>query len=254
MLGLKLTLSNIESIGYFPVIALIILVILTFGFGTLLSYIFGRRLAFGLLAGGSVAICGASAALAIASVLPFNKNRAKDVLFVVIGVTILSTISMIIYPILFKSLGMNEIESGYLIGATIHDIAQVVGAGYSISEESGIIATLIKMIRVTLLPVVMIIVMYTFPGSQNSKVTLPWFILLFIFFAIVRNIFNLPEFFIDYINEISIWFIIIAISALGIKTNLQEFSKVSFSYSVILILETLFLLISALVLINVLDI
>jgi len=78
--------------------------------------------------------------------------------------------------------------------------------------------------------------------------------LLFIFFAIVRNIFNLPEFFIDYINEISIWFIIIAISALGIKTNLQEFSKVSFSYSVILILETLFLLISALVLINVLDI
>ena len=59
---------------------------------------------------------------------------------------------------------------------------------------------------------------------------------------------------IDYINEISIWFIIIAISAVGIKTNLQEFSKVSFSYSVILILETLFLLISALVLINVLDI
>ena len=71
---------------------------------------------------------------------------------------------------------MNEIESGYLIGATIHDIAQVVGAGYSISEESGIIATLIKMIRVTLLPIVMILVMYTLPGSQNSKVTLPWFI------------------------------------------------------------------------------
>ena len=126
-----------------------------------------------MLAGGSVAICGASAALAIASVLPFNKNRTKVVLFVVIGVTILSTISMIIYPILFKSLGMDEIESGYLIGATIHDIAQVVGAGYSISEESGIIATLIKMIRVTLLPIVMILVMYTLPGSQNSKVTLP---------------------------------------------------------------------------------
>ena len=148
---------------------MIILVILTFGFGTLLSYIFGRKLAFGLLAGGSVAICGASAALAIASVLPYNKNRTKDVLFVVIGVTILSTVSMIIYPILFKSIGMNEIESGYLIGATIHDIAQVVGAGYSISEESGIIATLIKMIRVTLLPIVMILVMYTLPGSQNSK-------------------------------------------------------------------------------------
>ena len=161
---------------------------------------------------------------------------------------------MIIYPILFKSLGMNEVESGYLIGATIHDIAQVVGAGYSISEESGIIATLIKMIRVALLPLVMILVMYKVPGSQNSKITLPWFILLFIFFAIVRNIFNLPEFFIGYINEISIWFIIIAISALGIKTNLQEFYKVSFSYSIILILETLFLLISALVMISILDI
>jgi len=254
LLGLKLTLSDIQSIGYLPVIALIILVILTFGFGTLLSYIFGRKLAFGLLAGGSVAICGASAALAIASVLPFNKNRTKDVLFVVIGVTILSTVSMIIYPILFKSLGMNEIESGYLIGATIHDIAQVVGAGYSISEESGIIATLIKMIRVTLLPIVMILVMYTLPGSQNSKVTLPWFISLFIFFAVIRNIFNLPEFLIYFTNEISIWFIIIAISALGIKTNLYEFSKVSYSYSIILILETLFLLIAALIMINILDI
>jgi uncharacterized membrane protein YadS len=149
---------------------------------------------------------------------------------------------------------MNEIESGYLIGATIHDIAQVVGAGYSISEESGIIATLIKMIRVTLLPIVMILVMYTLPGSQNSKVTLPWFISLFIIFAVIRNVFNLPEFLVYFTNEISIWFIIIAISALGIKTNLYEFSKVSYSYSVILILETLFLLVAALVIINILDI
>ncbi len=91
------------------------------------------------------------------------------------------------------------------------------------------------MIRVTLLPIVMILVMYSLPGSQNSKVTLPWFISLFIFFAVIRNVFNLPEFLIDFTNEISIWFIIIAISALGIKTNLYVFSKVSYSYSIILI-------------------
>ena len=68
------------------------------------SYPFGRRQAFGLLAGGSVAICGASAALAIASVLPRREGRETDTLLVITGVTLLSTLAMIVYPVLFRAL------------------------------------------------------------------------------------------------------------------------------------------------------
>lgn len=137
LLGLRLGLAEVMSLGLTPVIAIIGFVLVTFGCGVVMARIFGRRTAFGMLAGGSVAICGASAALAITSVLPLHKDREQDTLFVVIGVTALSTIAMIAYPILFKSLGLSDIESGFLVGATIHDVAQVVGAGYSISDEAG---------------------------------------------------------------------------------------------------------------------
>ena len=242
LLGLKLTLTNIESVGFYPILSVFIMVILTLFCGAILSFIFGRRLAFGLLAGGSVAICGASAALAIASVLPPKKDREKDVLFVVISITVLSTIAMILYPILFIKLGMNDNESGFLIGATIHDVAQVIGAGYSISEEAGIIATFIKMLRVSLLPLVVIIVMLSFRGAQTQKVNIPWFLILFILLAIINNIVQIPEIVSNPINLLSQWLLIIAISAIGVKSNLAQITKVRSGYAIIIIVETLFLL------------
>lgn len=151
LLGLRLSIGDVESIGFVAVGAVIGFVMATLACAALLSFLFGRRPAFGLLAGGSVAICGASAALAIASVLPPRNDREQDTLFVVIGVTALSTIAMIAYPVLFQALGMSDLESGFLIGATIHDVAQVVGAGYSFSGEAGVIATFVKMVRVALL-------------------------------------------------------------------------------------------------------
>ena len=89
---------------------------------------------------------------------------------------------------------MTERESGYLIGATIHDIAQVVGAGYSVSEEAGIIATFIKMFRISILPLVLIIVMLTFRGAQSQKVNLPWFLIMFITLAFLNNLLSIPIF------------------------------------------------------------
>ena len=171
-LGIYSILSVI-TIVLGAVAAVVGFVMATLAFGAFLSFLFGRRLAFGLLAGGSVAICGASAALAIASVLPPRSDREQDTLFVVIGVTALSTIAMIAYPVVFRALGMSDLESGFLIGATIHDVAQVVGAGYSVSEEAGVIATFVKTVRVALSPVVIIVVMASFRGAQSQRVTIP---------------------------------------------------------------------------------
>ncbi|HAT87990.1 MAG TPA: putative sulfate exporter family transporter, partial [Rhizobiales bacterium] len=193
-------------------------------------------------AGGSVAICGASAALAITSVLPAKDNREQDTLFVVIGVTALSTIAMIAYPVLFQMLGLSDLESGFLIGATIHDVAQVVGAGYSISEEAGVIATFVKMVRVALLPIVMIVVMVSFRGAQTQKITLPWFLIMFIALAVLVNTGLVPQFITEAIAVLSSWCLVIAISALGVKTSLATILRVKPSYGIILVAETLFLL------------
>lgn len=242
LLGLRLGLAEVMSLGLTPVIAIIGFVLATFGCGVVMSRLFGRRTAFGMLAGGSVAICGASAALAITSVLPPHKDREQDTLFVVIGVTALSTIAMIAYPILFRSLGLNDVESGFLVGATIHDVAQVVGAGYSISDEAGVIATYVKILRVALLPAVMLVAMFSFRGSQQQRLGVPWFLVMFALCAAVANLGLLPTGLLEVLNEFSRWCLVIAISALGVKTSLARIAKVKPSYSIILVVETLFLL------------
>jgi uncharacterized integral membrane protein (TIGR00698 family) len=245
LLGLRLSIGDVESIGLGPVLAIIGFVMATLACGVLMSLVLGRGMAFGLLAGGSVAICGASAALAIASVLPSRNDREQDTLFVVIAVTALSTISMVAYPVLFQAMGLNDIESGFLIGATIHDVAQVVGAGYSISDEAGVIATFVKMVRVALLPIVMLVVMLSFRGAQNQKVALPWFLVMFIALAVLANSGLLPQTGVDVFADLSRWCLVIAISALGVKTSLAKFREVKPSYTAILIIETLFLLLIA---------
>lgn len=242
LLGLRLSVGDVMSIGVGPVLAVVGFVLATLALGALMSRLLGRGMAFGLLAGGSVAICGASAALAIASVLPPRADREQDTLFVVIAVTALSTIAMVIYPVLFQTMGLSYVESGFLIGATVHDVAQVVGAGYSISDEAGVIATFVKMFRVALLPVVMLVVMLSFRRSQSQKLALPWFLVMFVTLAVLANTGLVPQSVIDLIGSVSRWCLVIAISALGVKTSLAKFAEVKPSYGVILIVETLFLL------------
>lgn len=242
LMGLRLTLADVVELGIAPVGAIIVFVLATLALGVFLSFRFGRQVAFGLLAGGSVAICGASAALAITSVLPNSKDREQDTLFVVIGVTVLSTVAMIGYPILFAALGLNDVESGFMVGATIHDVAQVVGAGYSISEEAGIIATYVKMLRIALLPLVLLMIMVGFRDGPTQRVSIPWFMVMFIALAVVANVNILPPAVLQALQGLSGWCLVVAISALGVKTSLAHIVKVDPRYSAILVIETLFLL------------
>ena len=102
-----------------------------------------------------MAICGASAALAISSVLPKSENHERDTVFTVIGVTALSTIAMIIYPLIIALFHLDHAAIGVFLGGTIHDVAPLVGAGFSVSDETGNVATFTKLLRVAmLLPVV----------------------------------------------------------------------------------------------------
>mgnify|MGYP000117867619 CR=1 FL=1 len=126
LLGARITIEQLLSLGTTPIILVLIGVPATI----LFSYIFGRWLklskAQSVLAGASVGICGASAALAVSAVLPQDKDSEKNLIFTVICVTGLSTVAMIFYPIIVSILGLNETESGIFLGATIHDVAQVL--------------------------------------------------------------------------------------------------------------------------------
>ncbi|MBD3765287.1 MAG: putative sulfate exporter family transporter [Rhodobacterales bacterium] len=246
LLGLRLTFADIADLGLMAMLGTVGLLLATLVAGLALARAFGRPAAFGLLTGGAVAICGASAALAIAAVLPARHRREQDVLFTVVGVTTLSTVAMIAYPVLFGALGLGDLQAGWLIGATIHDVAQVVGAGYSVSEGAGEIATFTKLLRVALLPVVLILVGLAFRGEAGGRAGLPWFVVLFIGLMLARNLLPLPQDLLDAVAEASRFLLVTAIAALGVKTSLKQMFAAGSQGFAIIGLETLLLLAMAL--------
>jgi uncharacterized integral membrane protein (TIGR00698 family) len=246
LLGLRLTFADVSDLGLTPILGVFGLLGLTLLGGVLIARAFGRPLAFGLLTGGAVAICGASAALAIAAMLPKRHIREEDVLFTVIGVTALSTVAMVLYPILFQALGLSEIESGYLIGATIHDVAQVVGAGYSVSDTAGDIATFTKLLRVAMLPAVLIVVALCFRHEPGGAVGVPWFVVGFIALMLLRNLAPVPETVLGVVNEASRFMLLTAISALGVKTSMAQMFAAGPKGFLMIGAETLLLLVMAL--------
>ena len=157
-LGARITSEQILGLGWSTLAGVAVAVALTILFGLFAAETIGLKRRFGVLTAGSVAICGASAAVAIAAVLPRHEMSERDTVFTIIAVTTLSTIAMVLYPLIGHLLHFTHAQSGVFPGGTIHDVAQVVGAGYSVSQETGDVATIIKLLRVALLvPAVIII-------------------------------------------------------------------------------------------------
>lgn len=245
LLGFRLSLGDVTAQGWEPVAVIVALVALTIASGALLAPLFNRKIAFGILTGGATAICGASAALAISAVMPKRDNLERDTLFTVVAVTTLSTVAMVLYPLLFSVLGFSDEQAGFLIGATIHDVAQVVGAGFSISDEAGNVATLTKLQRVLLLPLVILAILIATRKSDGERVGIPLFVVAFIVFMLINSTGVLPEAVVAFFVEASRWMLIIAIAALGVKTSLGAMVNLGGNHIALVVAQTVFLLVAA---------
>ena len=247
LLGVRMSLESFTSLGLMPVLIVVLGVCTTIGFGIILSRSMGLGRQLGILSGGSTAICGASAALAIASILPKKENSETHTLLVIVVVTALSTICMIVYPLLVPVFGFDDQTAGILLGATIHDVAQVVGAGYIISDTAGDTATIVKLMRVAMLIPVCITLTLLIPKpqlSQNKKRRnpLPWFLIAFIALATLSSLHIIPAPATSMLADLSRWCLVIAIAAIGVKTSLGKLQHVGWKPVILIISETLFLL------------
>jgi uncharacterized integral membrane protein (TIGR00698 family) len=245
LLGARITFDQIVSLGVGPVVAVIAGVALTVAVGGLAGRAMGLGSRFGVLTGGAVAICGASAALAIASILPKDEQSERDTIFTVIAVTTLGTIAMILYPLIVGLFGLDEVDAGFFLGGTIHDVAQVVGAGYSVSESAGDFATFSKLLRVAMLLPVVLALSFLFRqrSGPDQKRSVPFQGFLFAFAAlVVANSFGaIPEPARLVMVEISSWCLVIAIAALGMKTSLQALAQVGIRPIALIVGQTVFL-------------
>lgn len=246
LLGMRITLEQIAGLGWKPVALVVILVAVTISVSVVAARALGFQRLFGMLTGGATAICGASAALALSAALPNHPQKERATLFTVIGVSALSTVAMILYPMIANWFGLSPQDAGVFLGATIHDVAQVVGAGYSMSPETGDTATVVKLMRVAmLLPVIVTAAMIT--RMQGADPTgkrpplLPWFAVGFLILACVNSTGWVPTLVQGGVNELSRWCLVISISALGMKTQLKELASVGIKPILLMVGETVFL-------------
>jgi uncharacterized integral membrane protein (TIGR00698 family) len=245
LLGARVTFEQLTTIGVTSILLVVAGVVSTILFGVLLSRLLRRPLVEGILTGGAVAICGASAALAISSVLPRNEENQRFTLFVVVGVTSFSTAAMVSYPALAHLFNLDANAAAVFLGGTIHDVAQVVAAGYMISPQVGDTATFVKLLRVgMLLPVVasLSLLFRKQGGGQGEKPpVLPLFLVGFGVLMIVNSIGWIPQQVGAGLSHLSRWCLVVSISALGVKTSFQDLARLGWRPVALLAIETVFL-------------
>ena len=180
--------------------------------------------------------------------LPRDERVQRFTLLTVVGVTVLSTVCMIVYPMVARLGGLDPTATGIFFGATIHDVAQVVGAGYMVSPQAGDTATLVKLLRVAMLLPVVATVALCFrdqgeEGSARGGLTaiVPWFLLAFAALMAVTSTGAVPHAATEAMNHASRWCLVVAIAGLGTRTSLQQLARLGWRPVVLLILDTVFL-------------
>lgn len=195
----------------------------------------------------SVAICGASAALAASAAVPRRPGLERETVLVILIVSLMSTAAMLGYPVLARTLGFDTDATALLLGAAIHDVAQVAGAGFAVSEDVGVRAVTVKMIRVAcLLPVVMGIALTFIGGGEDLQkgkrwraIRPPTFLVMFFLFAVITSTALLPDNVSQLAGTAASWLLAAAVGAIGLKTGFGELKAARPSLAVTLGLQTL---------------
>ena len=246
LLGLRITFAQIGAVGWSTAAMVIVTVPLTIGFGWLLAKTMKLDGRYGVLSGGAVGICGASAAMAIAVAWP-RKDSERDTVVVIACITTYSTIAMVLYPALVAHFHFDPVQTGRFLGGSIHDVAQVVASGYASSPQAGDTATLVKLMRVAmLLPVVLVITLMAARGAdvnqpQKKVPLLPGFLIAFVVLAALNGFSLVAKPIATLLTEVSKWLLVISVAALGMKTSLREMMAVGTTAIALIAAETLFL-------------
>ena len=245
LLGLNVTLGEVASLGWSPILLVLAAVSLTIGISTIAAKWMGFDPRFGTLSGGATAICGASAAMALSAALPNHPKKEHATLFTVVGVSTLSTIAMLLYPAITRIAGLDHVHAGIFIGATVHDVAQVIGAGFAVSVETGKIATIVKLARVAmLLPVILVVGFATrgaAPEGQHKPPLLPWFAAAFAMLVVINSLLPIPAFVRHAGSSASRFFLVASIAALGMKTSVKDIVAVGWKPVILMVGETIFI-------------
>ena len=228
--GFRISFQQMVALGMEAFVLDCLVVTLTL----IVGYFVGRKLLkldheLSLLISAGAAICGAAAVLAVESIIKSEPYKAT----VAIGTVVLfGTTSMFLYPFLQHAggLGLTNSQFGLFAGASIHEVAQALVAGNNINPEVGQVAVIVKMIRVLLLvPVLFLFSMLNNRFSsqhKKSKLIIPWFAVFFVVMIGFHSLSLFPQSIVNYINQLDIFLLTMAMGAIGIETKWNKIKTV----------------------------
>lgn len=226
--GFNVSLAEIGRVGFIGIATCIFVVICVMVVGVWIGTKWlklDRDVALLISCGN--AICGAAAVLALESSL--NSQAHKGVIAVGM-VVIFGLTGMILYPIFYASglIPFTHTQEGFYIGLTLHEVANVVGAGGAISNECASFALITKMIRIILLiPLLLVIpLLCSKTKNNNKKLHVPWFAFGFLAIVIAHSYISFPESIIAVCKFISTFCLTMAMSALGLQIDFNKFKNV----------------------------
>ncbi|MCE8038755.1 MULTISPECIES: YeiH family protein [unclassified Halomonas] len=222
LLGARIALTQLQEVGWLPLAVVLasvpLILVSALGLGRWLAL----PTSHSLVAGAAVAICGVSAAVAVAAVLPAGRLEERRLLGVVVCVTALGTLAMLGLPPLTALLGYGDIVSGLFLGATIHDVAQAAGAGYLVSDAAGDVATLTKLLRVALLVPLVLAIGLLLRRGQSGSGEFPWFLLGFVVLFVANSLGLLSPGLRELLISASQWCLLVTMAALGMRTSVRD--------------------------------
>ena len=229
--GFRLTFQNIIDVGGPAILVDVLVVLTTIMGGVYVGKLLKMDKEVALLTSVGSGICGAAAILGAEATI---KTKPYKTAVAVSTVVIFGTISMFLYPILYRNgiIAFTPDQMGIYTGATLHEVAHVVGAGNAMGKEISDVAVIVKMIRVMLLvPALLFISLSvvkrgkTASGERKTQIAIPWFAIGFLMVIGFNSLGLLPLVVVDFINQVDTFLLTMAMTALGAETSIEKFKK-----------------------------
>lgn len=248
LLGARISFEMILTLGWKTLVIILAVVALSLSLGMLTGRLMKKSAQLSILTATAVSICGSSAALAIACVLPATKNKDKDLSFTIMSVTILSSLGMIIYPMVTHLPNFTDEMAGIVMGLSLHNVAQSVASGFLISDTAGDTATIVKMARISLLaPYLLFFSIFLSRQCKNhpnheKPPLVPLFLLGFIAVVGLNSMNLIPPMVQEYMKLGSKLLLCISVAAIGLQTSLINMKKMGFQAFNLVIFQSLIIL------------
>ncbi len=237
LLGFTLSFTQIFQVGKYSLIVMCFTLATAFGCGYLLGNVLGMNWKLSSLISAGTGICGGSAVAAIAPVIDAED---KDIAYAISATFLFDIFMVILFPIAGKYFGMSDMGYGLWAGTAVNDTSSVVAAGYAFSDAAGAYSVIVKLTRT--LSIIPTVIIFSFINERISvknnahsvrhKINLskifPYFILLFLGMVALKSTGIVPDATSDFMSSLSKFLMIMALGAIGLKTNFREVYRSGF--------------------------